>query len=321
MPGPVEIGAVMHEEGITGQIESGPANAEYAAELTASPEEELGVERRDHTPSYLDGSFDGTDDQVVAPVPKDQSNDTIPTGTSPSAVPGPGSYSPKSRAARAPQTDPPVSLTEPRSVARSHNGWLLRIQYSSDSLLEREWFAQKLGSSCIDSPNEPAKSPTQDQPMTETSPQPQQTEGSTNQTAELEPLTREQDAIAFVPIEQHSDRPAERTAYEYSHTQNTADPTEASFLGTGSPETTSIHEPPRNDQESSPAPHQPIDPATQDNDTPTSTKIPHHTITSAERVAVLESLVQGILTLDQGSLDRLHLRSEWRWLRGDVGQA
>jgi hypothetical protein len=328
LPGPVESGRVTQEEGVMGQVEG---NAEGTAALPEAGVQEMGVERRDHVPSYLDGSFDGADDQVPAPVPSDMSSNTTPTVTSPR----PGSWSPKSRTTSPLRADPPVFLTEPRSVARSRDGWMLRISDSrvADSPPEQEWLAQKLCSGIKDSPGEEVttpESPVQDQPSTETSLHPQQTDGSADQTAiKPEPPAQDQDTVKPTSIEEHTDHPAEQTTNaqpEYSHTQNTANPAEASS-SIGRNALTIIHEPSTDDQNSSTTPQQSDpptairEPVANDDDNPAPTETPQHTITSAERVAVLGSLVQEMVTLDQGSLDRLHLRSEWRWLPGDGGRA
>ena len=111
-----------------------------------------------------------------------------------------------------------------------------------------------------------------------------------------------------------------------------AAPTNCSNVETSSGrpiESTIIHEPPTQDPDtrvSTPSPQQPeghseeaVPPESvvMDNDTTQSTKTLQD---AAKRAAVLESLVQEMVMLDQGSLDRLYLCSEWRWFRGAGGQ-
>jgi hypothetical protein len=322
MPGPVEFGGVMQEHGVTGQTENSPANAQQ----TVMPEpntQELGIERRDHAPSYLDGSFDGADEQGDTPKPNNNSSGITPTGTSSKTISGLGSWSPKSRAAKALRRDPPVPLTEPRSVARSR-GWMLRIPDSgpADSPLEHEWFAQTWG---FDEQATTHESSVQDRTITESSPHPQQTDGAAQQTTTPNASPQGEDATQPTRTKQYTDRPAEQTAHsasEYSQTQDITDPTEASSLNIGRIEPTFIHEPPTDAQVSSPMTQQrdghiAIPEPAKDADTPSPIKTSQQAV---ERLAVLESLVQDMVMLDQGSLDRLHLRSEWRWLRGGDSQ-
>jgi hypothetical protein len=327
MPGPVEFGGVIQEQSVTGRVESSPANTEQAVvpELNM---QELGIERRDHAPSYLDGSFDGADEQENAPKPNDTSNATL-SGTSPNTALGLGSWSPKSRAAKALKRDPPVPLTEPRSVARSC-GWMLRIPDSRiiNTPFEHEWFGQILGSSLMYSPEEQAttaESTVQERTTTESSPHPQQTGGAAERTTTPNASAQGEDAIQPTRTEQYTDRPAEPTAHsasEYSQTQDITDPTEASSLNIGRIEPTFIHEPPTDAQVSPPMTQQrdghiAIPEPAKDAATSSPTKTSQQAF---ERLAVLESLVQEMVMLDQGILDRLHLRSEWRWLRGGDSQ-
>jgi hypothetical protein len=272
MPGPVEFGGVMQEEGVTGQTWAPLANA---ADQTAPPEAEVqvgGVERHDHAPWYMDGSAE----EESAPAPR------------------PKALGRKSRTPMSLRCGLPASLTEPRPVARFH-----------------ESAKQSFASQGVDDLTKPVTVPAslaQDRTTTEPSLPPQQMDGFTDQTRVPEQPIVEQDAFESTAFEQHTDDLTEQTAHsesEYSQHHDTAVATEASSLGIEPLEPTIVHEPHTFDQDAKDSPPIPCQPdglteqttiipdsVTHIDDTPQSDGAPQQTADATNQIAGVESLVQ-----------------------------
>jgi hypothetical protein len=311
MPGPVEFGAVMQEEGITERTVTAPANTGGAVA------QEPGVERRDHALSYLDGSVE----EKPASEPKPEtgnSSDATSTGPSPNR---PASSKRKSRTPLLLRCGLPAALTEPRSVARTHGSKTcfpdLRMV---DSPLDETTTTPEYSVGGL--------------PITESTPHSQQTDGPADQTTIPELQSQDQDTAEPSSLDRHANHLVAQPAHsdsEYSQNQDTVEAIETPPFSIDPIEPTIIiHEPPTQDPDtraSTPSLQQPEshseeavtpEPVVKNNDNTQSNKTLQD---AAQRAAVLESLMQEMVMLDQGSLDRLHLRSDWRWLCGASEQA
>jgi hypothetical protein len=303
MPGPVEFGGVMQKEGTIGQL----------ATVLETGAEESGIVRRDHAPSYLDGSVE----EETTSGPKPEAGNPYATTTTDTSPNRPASSKRKPRTPLLLRCGLPAALTEPRSVARTH-GSKTRFPdlRTVDSPLDETTTTLEYSVGGL--------------PITEPRPPPQQTDGSAELATIPELRNQNQDAEEPSSLDHHANRAIAQPAHsesQYSQDQETVGTPSFSI---GPIEPTIIHEPPTQDPDSrasTPSVQEPEshseetvlpESVTRDDDFPQSTRTPQD---AAQRAAVLESLVQEMVMLDQGSLDRLHLRSEWRWLRGAGGQA